>query len=334
MAEKIQPTDEMKELLVLSGSQDENVAFAAQRQLAIALTLPLRKGVMNGNNYEGIFEQIPTTPGVGSMEYPLDSLAPGTEKDYVAYTIPNAGRIPERNVESDYVRIPTYDIGNAIDWLLKYARNARWDIVQRNLQIMRDGFVVKLSNDAWHTLIMAAVDRNIVVYDGDAAAGQFTKRLVSLGKILMRRNAGGNATSIGRGKLTDLFLSPEGLEDIRNWNVDQVDDQTRREIYLAGDDGITNIYQVRLHPLDELGVGQPYQNYFSSTLGGSLASGDVELAIGLDLANNDSFVMPVDEPLGIYPDPTLHRMRKEGYYGWSSQGFGCLDARRIIALSY
>lgn len=334
MAERIQPTEEMKELLVLSGSDDENIAFAAQKKLAMALTLPLRKGVMRGNNYEGIFEEIPTTPGIGSMEYPLDAIAPGTEKDYVAYTIPNAGRIPERNVESDYVRIPTYDIGNAIDWLLKYARNARWDVVSRCLNILRAGFTVKLSDDAWHTLIMAAVDRNICVYDSDAEAGQFTKRLVSLAKVLMRRNGGGNASSINRGQLTDIFLSPEGIEDIRNWNVDQVDDTTRREIYLAPDDGLTNIYNVRLHALDELGVGQPYQNYFSTTLGGSLGNSDVELAIGLDLANNDSFVMPVDEALQVYPDPVLHRARRAGYYGWQSQGFGCLDSRRIIALSY
>jgi hypothetical protein len=335
MQEKIKPDAEMIELLKLSGSDDERIAYEAQRKFAMALTLPLRKGVMNGNNFAGIFEEIPITDGtMGTVEYPLDILAPGTEKDFVAYTIPNAGRLPERTVESDYVRVPTYEIGNTIDWLLKYAKNARWDIVSRCLNILRSGFTVKLNNDAWHTLVMAAVDRNIVVYDGDAAAGQFTKRLVSLGKIMMRRNGGGNSTSMDRGQLTDLYLSPEGLEDIRNWNVDQVDDATRREIYLAPDDGITNIYNVRLHALDELGVGQPYQNYFSTTLSGSLASGDVELAIGLDLGKNDSFVMPVDEALKIYPDPQLHRARREGYYGWSSQGFGILDARRILALSY
>ena len=335
MTERIQPTAEMIELLKLSGSDDEVVAFAAQRKLALALTLPLRKGVMNGNNFAGIFEEIPITDGtMGTVEYPLDILAPGTEKDFVAYTIPSAGRIPERHVESDYVRVPTYEIGNSIDWLLKYAKNARWDIVQRCLNILRAGFTVKLNNDAWHTLIMAVVDRNIVVYDGDAAAGQFTKRLVSLGKVLMRRNGGGNSTSSDRGQLTDMYLSPEGQEDIRNWNVDQVDDTTRREIYLAPDDGLVNIYNVRLHSLDELGVGQPYQNYFSTTLGGSLAPGDVELSVGLDLSKGDSFVMPVDQALQIFPDPVLHRSRREGYYGWQSNGFGILDARRSIALSF
>ena len=333
MSKILKPTPEMKELLVKSGNEDENIAYAAQKELAIALTLPLRQGVMSGNNFAGIFEEDPIDPGI-SAEYPLDFISPGTEKDFVAYTIPNAGYIPQNTVEGDYVRVPTYDIGSSIDWLLRYARYARWNIAARALEVLRSSVTKKLNDDAWHVLIASAYDRNLVVYDGDANAGQFTKRLVSLAKLIMRRNGGGNSTSMNRGQLTDIYISPEGIEDMRNWNVDQVDEVTRREIFLAPDDGLTNIYNVRIHALDELGVGQEYQNYFTSTLSGNLASGDVELAIGLDLSKNDAFIMPIDEPLAIFPDPTLHRSRRAGYYSWQSQGFGCLDSRRCIALSY
>ena len=45
-------------------------------------------------------------------------------------------------------------------------------------------------------LLAAGVDRNIVVFDSDADAGQFTKRLVSLMKTVMRRNGGGNSLAI------------------------------------------------------------------------------------------------------------------------------------------
>ena len=30
---------------------------------------------------------------------------------------------------------------------------------------------------------------------------------------------------------TDLYVSPEAMEDIRNWGVDQVDEVTRRNLY-------------------------------------------------------------------------------------------------------
>ena len=69
----------------------------------------------------------------------------------------------------------------------------------------------------------------------------------------MRRNSGGNSASVGRGSLTDLYVSPEALEDVRNWGLDQIDEVTRREIYTAAEGGapITRIF-MNLHDLDEL----------------------------------------------------------------------------------
>ena len=118
------PTPEMTGLLVKSGSRDYAESVAAVHELAIALQTPLRAGVLAGDVTDGIFERIPLAPGA-TPEFPLDFVAPGTEKNYVAYTIPNHGRIPERHVEGDYVMVPTYDIGASIDWLLKYARDTR-----------------------------------------------------------------------------------------------------------------------------------------------------------------------------------------------------------------
>ena len=329
------PPPEMDEILVRSGSGNREQALAAQHELAVALQSPLRMGVMSGDITGDIFERVNLAPGTTS-EFPLDFLSPGTEKDFVAYTIPNHGRIPERNVEGDYVMVPTYDVGASIDWLLKYARDARWDIVTRAMQVLEASFVKKINDDAWHTLLAAGVDRNIVVYDNDAAAGQFTKRLVSLMKTVMRRNGGGNSTSINRGRLTDLYLSPEGMEDIRNWGVDQIDEVTRREIYTAADGAINRIFSVNLHDLDELGQGQEYQLFFSdaSTLNGSLAASDVELVVGLDLSTNDSFVMPVRADIEIFEDESLHRQRRSGLYGFGEHGFGVLDNRRVILGSF
>jgi hypothetical protein len=193
-----------------------------------------------------------------------------------------------------------------------------------------------MNDDGWHTLLAAGVDRNILVYDGDATRGMFTKRLVSLMQTVMRRNSGGNAASVGRGRLTDLYVSPEALEDIRNWGLDQVDEVTRREIYTSAEGGapITRIFGVNIHDLDELGVGQEYQSFFTSELGGNLQGSDDELVIGLDQSSNDSFVMPVKEQLQVFEDPTLHRQQRAGYYGWAELGFGVLDNRRIILGSF
>ena len=310
MSMKKRPTPEFIELLKQSGSSDKMVAVA-------------------------IYEAMPLEPGA-TPEFPLDLLAPGSETDHVAYTNPGNGRIPERHVEGDYVMINTYGISSSIDFLLKYAREANWNVVARAMQVLESSFVKKINDDGWHTLLAAAVDRNVLVYDADAAAGQFTKRLISLMKTVMRRNGGGNSVS-APGRLTDLYCSPEAIEDIRNWGVDQLDEVSRREIYQSGDDGpaLTRIFGVNLHDVFEFGDNQEYQTYFTSDLGGSLAGGHaVELVIGLDQGANDSFVMPVKKEVEIYEDEGLHRHQRQGYYGWAEIGFGVLDNRRVLAGSF
>lgn len=324
------------ELWAKSGDIDRDIALSAQRELAIALQEPLRQGVLVGDIVRNQFQPLVMPPGT-TIEFPLDLLAPGEEDEFVAYTNPGNGRIPERQVEGDYVQVPTYGIVSSVDWLLRYAREANWYIVGRAMQVMEASFIKKVNDDGWHTILAAAADRNILVYDGDASAGQFTKRLISLMKTVMRRNAGGNTgSSVRRGQLTDLILSPEALEDIRNWGLDQVDEITRREIYAASDGSgkLTRIFGVNLHDLDEFGENQQYQMFFLNQLSGSLEAADVELVVGLDMGSNDSFLMPIKQEVTIFEDPTLHRQQKAGFYGWSEVGFCVLDNRRVILGSF
>lgn len=323
------PTAEVADLLKRSAAGEQEVAVAAQRELAKAIELPLRQGIMAGNITDGIFKPMPLAPGA-APEFPLDILTPGTEKEYVAYTIPYHGRIPERAIEGDYIMVPTYEVGSSIDWPLKLARDSRWDIVGRAMEIFEATFVKKLNNDAWHTLLAAGADRNIVVYDTNAAAGRFTLRLISIMQQAMRRHAGGNTTSRRGGKLTDLYMSIEALEDMRNWTLAEVDEVTRREIFTAQDGLINRIYSVNLHELYEFGINQEYQNYFLNDLGASLAPSDQELVVGLDLDRNDSFVMPIRAELAVFEDHMMHRQRRAGVYGWAEHGFAVLDNRRII----
>ena len=327
--ETFKPTPELTNLLVRSGSPNREVALAANSEFAKALELPLRQALLSGDILDGIYEAIQLAQSA-TPEFPLDFLAPGTEKDFVAYTIPNHGHIPERHIEGDYVMVPTFDIGASIDYLLKYARDARWDVVGRAMEVLEASFVKKMNDDGWHTLVAAGTDRNIVVYDTDAPDGLLTKRLVSLLKTTMRRNGGGNSASNNRGMLTDLYVSPEAMEDMRSWSIDQVDEVTRREIYTAADGTLNRIFGINLHDIDELGEGQEYQLFYTDVLNGTLPGTKREVVVGLDLRKNDSFIMPVREQVQIFEDDTLHRQKRAGFYGWAEQGFAVLDNRRVL----
>ena len=77
-----EPTPEMDQLLRQAGSLNREESLAATAELAKALEAPLRKGVMSGNILDGIFEAVRLAPGA-TTEFPLDFIAPGTEKEYI-----------------------------------------------------------------------------------------------------------------------------------------------------------------------------------------------------------------------------------------------------------
>lgn len=323
-------------LLMRCGSSDRNVALAAQAEFAQAIANTLRGGVLVGDVVRQIYTQVQLAKGQSYMEFPLDILAPGEEDEYIAYTQPGTGRIPERHVEGDYVRLPIYRLANAIDWDLKFMESVNYPVMNRIMEIFQAGFIKKINDDGWSVLISAAADRNILVYDADANAGQFTKRVVSLAKVAMRRNGGGNTGSMKRSKLTDIFASPEAAEDIRNWGIDQLDDASRHAVYVAsdGDAVLTKVFDVTIHELDEFGESQVYQQFYTDQLGASLQASDLELAIGLDMLNKDSFYMPIGQEIKVYSDDSMHRAQRAGVYGTAAVGFGCLDSRRVIGLSF
>lgn len=325
----------LMDIVKRSGSSNRREAFAAQEELATAIQTPLREGMLKGDIVQNIFERMPLPPGA-APEFPLDLIAPGTESEFSAYTNPGHGRIPERSVESDYVMIHTYSIVNSVDWLMRYARDARWDIVARATQALEAGFIEKMNRDGWHTILAAGADRGILVYDADAAAGQLTKRLIGLLKSTMKRNAGGNSASIKRGNLTDIYMSPEAQTEISNWGVDQLDEISRREVYRSFDgEGVTRIFGVNIHPIVELGEGQEYQEYYENELSGTYGpDSDVELVVGLDLSSNDSFLMPIKQEVVVYTDENLHRSQKAGLYASAELGFGVLDNRRVLLGSF
>ena len=151
----------------------------------------------------------------------------------------------------------------------------------------------------------------------------------------MMRNGGGNTFSMDQRMLTDIFMSVEGVEDIRNWGLDQVDDLTRREIFIADNGGsaVSKVFGVRLHPMVEFGENQPYQEYFVDKLSGSL-SDDVELIVGIDINRKMDFVNPIREDVQIFSDPSLHREQRVGYYGWMESGYAVLDNRGVLLGSF
>lgn len=321
---------EVKEMFARAGSTDlpKDEVMAAQTFIGKALESPLRQGVISGDILGNLFDPQDYTNGE-TIEYQLDPITPGSERDFYGYTVPNRGAVPQRLVEADYVKIPTYRIANSIDCDFRILKKAKSDMRARLMEVLEGGIAKKLNDDGWHTILASAVDRNIRVFDADAAAGQFTKRLIALLKTVMVRNGGGNTASRTQYGVTDVYFSHEANEDIMNWNVDQVDEITRRDIFVSENGGISRLYGVNLHQLRELGVGQEYQLYYTGDLSGTMGSSDEEIVIAMD-RSKDVMAMPIEESLTVHADDRYFRERIASWWCDQRQGFFIADNRVIL----
>lgn len=338
MSKDFSPADmrDIQNKFVQATSNVETERTAAAAEIAKSIEVPIREVLLSGNIINGIFTSHDFTSNPNVI-FPLDLLVPGDEQEFYAYVAPDHGRIPERRVESDYLMIPTYGIASSIDCTRRFIRDANWPVIKRMIEILEAGVVKKMNDDGWQTILAAATDRNVIISDPNAVQGQFTPQLVTLLANYIRRNGGGNSATMNRTKLTDLFISPEAHMDVRSWGLDLIPDSVRANIYYSkdGSQDLINIFGVNIHALDELGVGQEYQQYFSQVLGGSLtATSDVEIGVGLDLTKKESvFVMPERESFTVYEDNTLFRQGLFGIFGRGEFGFSVLDSRKVILAS-
>ena len=277
--------------------------------------------------------------------------------DVPVFILPKVGAVPRNFVElaGEEIVVPTFKVGTACEWALKYARDGRIDIAERCMRTAARAIVDYEEESAWRLLAPAATSAfpgkgllsarpaPIVEIAGGPAAGFFSKELVNQMIVKMKRT---------RRTLTDLYVSPEDMADQREWSGSQVDETTRREIFVSG--GMNELWSVKLNEVHQLGMTGRYNINSNDSEGGLFKVGtggqfndyaptdankvDADLNLveagethiyGFDLTSNDSLVMPIREELRFFDDPTLHREQLQGFYGWQELGIAVLDPRMI-----
>jgi len=324
----MQASEEEKDLLRATFGDPEDASVKQHRKaLAQVLNRAWKSGVLEPEQIEPIFDRIPLPAGADA-KFPLDFFRPtdgwGEAERHKAFIIPKEGMIPNVAIEGEEIFVPTFKMANAIDWALDYARDARWDVVAKAIEVFTNGFTQRLNDEGWRVVLTAAASHGSVISDAAAAPGVFTKRLLTNLMTAIKRLEGGRGS-----RLTDLYMSPEAVADIRNFDTTVLDDVTLRNILITPEDGTPQLFGVRIHDAPDFGVDQDYQDILTDDLGISLGS-DEEFVVGLDLENRDSFVMPVREEMQMFDDPALHRRQRAGVYGWLEVGFASLDNRRAL----
>ena len=338
---------QLKELFKATASSTE-----ARKAVAQALSVPVLQAVKDGSVARQLFAVEQLEPGA-QASYPIadDIEAP-------VWTLPRVGAVPQNFIElaGEELYVPFFTIATSMDWSLRAALDGRINVAQRAMKAAARAVVDYEEEAAWRLLAPAATTKfpgkgllkprpaPIVEVGGALAAGFLSKELINKMMVRMKRN---------RRVLTDCYVAPEDMADIREWSDSQVDDASRREIFVQG--GRDAIFGVKLHEIHQLGATGRYNINSNDSEGGIFkvsATGyfndykptnankvDADLNLvdagetqvyGFDLTANDSLVMPIKQELQFFEDPSLHREQKAGFYGWEQIGLAVLDSRMLV----
>jgi len=370
---KLKNTPEQVELIKAMGSKDQAAAREAQEAFAAFLGPVVAEVIKQAGTAGNIYSDAPFDED-DSPSFPLDLFYNETDNHISVWSQSMAGGLPSSHIEGmSELKLATYRLDSAVSLHRRYARRARLDVVSKAIERMAQEILVKQERNAWAVILKAlyeAVSGTAVRHLSKAgghvmdstATGVFQLDDLNRMMTLMRRineswAAGTPDLSSSRG-LTDLYMSPEGIEQVRAFAYQPMNtrhgaeatttagyatsvalpDSIRESVYHAA--GTASIYGVAINEMNEFGASSKYNTLFNAAALGSATDNDVagELIVGID-ASRGAFIRPVAvqaESGGTFSaladDQWSMRSDKLGWYGFLEEGRVCIDARAVIGM--
>jgi len=366
---KFEKTPEQVELIKAMGSSNKVEALEAQDAFAAFISPVIQEVLLQAGTAAAIYEDMSYDED-DSPSIPVDLYYGEPEGTFAVWQQTVAGGLPTQQIGSfQEVKVSTYPLDSAISFDKRYVRKCRLDVVARGLERLSNDVLIKQERNAWYVVLKMLADaqtKGVNHVFRAQSAGNFQIDDINKAITLLKRlNAAYNgATPVGnegRG-LTDLYVSPEIMEQIRGFAYNPVNtkqatagttsipltDSVRERIFSAA--GMADIWGVTLHELLELGVGRKYNVLFDEIAGtkqfaeadgttnaGAFASTS-EILIGIDRSRR-SFIrtLAVNAETGgsftLKPDDQfLARSGKVGFYGGLEEGRVALDAKAVAGI--
>ena len=363
---KLKNTPEQVELIKAMGSRDAAVANEASQAFAAFVGPVVKEVLMQAGSASLIYSDMEYDED-DNPSLPLD-LFHDEEQNYVTvWSQSVAGGLPTSEVSGmNELKITTYRLDSAVSFLKRYTRRGRLDVVSKALERMSNEVLIKQERNAWAVVLKALAEastnslshvvggttESVIVPDD-------INRLMTRIKRINTSYANGTPAGLSAKGITDMFVSPEIMQQIRAFAYKPVasgsltdiplTDTVRDQIWNSG--GMAEIYGVTLHELLELGAAKKYNTLFKAMIDaagttvigggntGTFADAADEVLVGVDLSR-DAFVRPVARQaesggtFSVLPDDQfVARQEKQGFYGFLEEGRVCVDSRAVVGLA-
>lgn len=339
----LKKTPEQVELIKAIGSKDPSVSRPALEAFAAFIAPVAQKVLSVAGSASMIFKDVEFNED-DPQSIPLDLYFAQNEGAITVWTQSVAGGIPTSQVNGlQELKFSTYNLTSAVSWLKKYARKARLDVINAATKRMIEEILVKQERNAWAVLLkaLAEANTNSLAHVIESTTDDVFQ-VDDLNRLMTRMDRlntawSGYTTNESFG-VTDLFISPEIMEQVRSFayqpmntrsvpNTDEatavpLPDAVRQEIYR--NPNVASIYEVTLHKLLELGDGKKYNTLFDNFYSSTFTGASDQIVIGVD-NTTDAFLRPVEmsenSQVSVLPDDQfVTRADKTGLYAYLNEG--------------
>jgi hypothetical protein len=373
-------TEEQVELVKAMASKNRDVAYQAQVALAEFIGPVLAEVVNQAPTISNLFTKFSFNED-DNASIPLDLYYDITDEDYLTvWSQQVAGGLPSNAatpVQSE-MKFTTYRLDSAIDFDKRYASRSRLDVVSKTFTRLAQEILLKQDRNSaalvFGALAGAGKTDNVASTKGKGhvigatSSGRLIlddfNRLMTRAKRINTSWAGGTPVGESNRGVTDLIVSPEVVQSLREMaynpvNTRQADgtdagaekgiaatDSMREAIY--NNAGIPEFYGVNIMELQEMGKGQRYNKMFAgfspsveTNSAGAVkpfADATHEIVLGLDRSRDvmlravatdaetgSEFSLTADDQYSV-------RQNKIGYYGSMEEGRMILDNRVLMGI--
>ena len=373
-------TPEQIELIQAMGSKNRDTAYEAQVALAEFIGPVINEVVSNAPTLSNLFTPLQYNAD-DNPSIPLDVYYDISDEDYInVYSTNSPGGLPTNQVTPTHseMKLMTYKLDTAISFDKKYASRSRLDVVSKSFTRAAQEILLKQERTSGNLLLGALAGATTTVNGTSKKhtiqanqANRFLlddlNAMMTLAKRIRPSWAGGTPVA-GSAGLTDIIVSPETVEDLREMaynpintrdadgavaasadNLIAAPDTVRAPLFQSA--GIPEFYGVSVMEIHELGPNSKFQKIFNVLDNSSIDNNpnggrsaqtvgdDDDLVLGID-RSRDAFVraIAVDQETGsefnlVADDQYSIRQAKVGWFGSIEEGRVVLDDRAIVAVA-
>lgn len=358
---RLKETPEQIELIKAVGSKDKLVSLEAAEALAAFIAPVAQKVLSVAGSTNLIYTQVPYDED-DSPSIPLDLYYLEPTGYITVWSQSIAGGLPSSQVAGvDELKVATYRLDSSCSMLKRYARKARLDVVAKTISRMLQEVLLKQERNGWAVILKALAEArtNSLEHIIDATTNDVFQvddlnRLMTRIRRINLNFDGGTPADFDSKGLTNLFVSPEIMEQVRAFayqpmntraipNTDEstavpLPDNMREQIYRSA--GMQEIYGVGLTEILELGDSQKYNYLFDSYYSGSvtMAYGTDQILVGVDLTR-EGCLSPIARNAesgatftAQADDQYVTRQDKVGWFGSTEQGNVVIDSRCLVGI--